>query len=219
MGLDWGFVVEHVPTFVDAAGITLFISFWGIVFSLLVGLVCAFVLETRIPVARQIVLAYVELSRGTPLLIQLFLIFFGLPKIGIVWSPQVSAIVGLTFLGGSYMCEAFRGALGSVARVQYESSRVLGLSSVQTMGHVVLPQALSASLPGVVANVIFLIKESSVVSGIALADLMYQAKDLIGMTYDTAETLLLLVVAYAVILLPISIVGTLLERRFDYARR
>ena len=82
-----------------------------------------------------------------------------------------------------------------------------------------LPQAVSTAIPGVVANVIFLFKESSVVSAIALADVMYMAKDLIGMYYSTYESLFMLVVAYLVILLPISIFGTWLERRFDYERR
>ena len=103
--------------------------------------------------------------------------------------------------------------------VQRETAYVLGLSSWQSISRVVLPQAISAAVPGIVANVIFLIKESSVVSAIALADVMYMAKDLIGMYYSTYESLFLLIVSYLVILLPISIVGTWLERRFDYARR
>ena len=89
----------------------------------------------------------------------------------------------------------------------------------QTLSRVVIPQAVSTSIPGVVANVIFLIKESSVVSAIALADVMYMAKDLIGMYYSTYESLFMLVVAYLIILLPISLFGTWLERRFDYERR
>jgi polar amino acid transport system permease protein len=93
------------------------------------------------------------------------------------------------------------------------------MSRMQALRHVIVPQAFSTALPGLVANVIFLVKESSVVSGIALADLMYLTKDLIGLYYDTTESLFMLVVAYALILLPISIVGTFLERRFDYARR
>ena len=85
------------------------------------------------------------------------------------------------------------------------------------MREVIFPQALAVSVPGLCANVIFLIKETSVVSGIALADLMYVAKDLIGLYYETYEALLMLVVAYLIILLPISICATLLERRLRYA--
>lgn len=217
--MDWSFIERFAPMYAHAAGITVFISFWGVILSLVIGLLCSLVQQARVPVARQLVGAYIELSRNTPLLVQLFFLYFGLPKVGVVLSAEVCAIVGLAFLGGSYMSEAFRGGLESVAAVQTESAQVLGLTRAQTLRHVVLPQALSVSCPALVANVIFLIKESSVVSGIALADLMYVAKDLIGLYYDTNEALLMLVIAYALILLPVSILGTVLERRLDYARR
>ena len=117
------------------------------------------------------------------------------------------------------MAEAMRGGLEAVPQVQIESARVLGFTRGQTLSRIVLPQALSSAIPGVVANIIFLIKESSVVSAIALADVMYVTKDLMGTSYDTYESLTLLIVTYLVILLPISVIGTILERRFDYARR
>lgn len=174
---------------------------------------------TKIPVLSQLNAVYVELSRGTPLLIQLFLIYFGLTKVGLKMDAEVAAVVGLTFLGGSYMAEVFRAGFESVAAIQFESAQVLGLSKIQALQHVILPQALSVAIPGLVANIIFLIKESSVVSGIALADLMYVTKDIIGMQYDTTEALFMLVIAYVIILVPISLLGSWLERRLDYARR
>ena len=91
------------------------------------------------------------------------------------------------------------------------------MTPVQTMWSVILPQAMAVSVPSLVANVIFLLKETSVFSGIALADLMYVAKDLIGLYYKTPEALSMLVIAYLIILLPISILGTVLERRLRYA--
>ena len=208
MTFDWSFVQRYAPFFVNGTLMTLFISVFGILLAIAVGLVCAGVEIARIPVARQIVRIYIELSRNTPLLVQLYFLYFGLPKLGVVWSAETCAIVGLGFLGGSYMAEAMRGGLEAVPNVQRE-----------TITRVILPQAVSTAIPGVVANVIFLFKESSVVSAIALADVMYMAKDLIGMYYSTYESLFMLVVAYLVILLPISIFGTWLERRFDYERR
>ena len=190
MTFDWSFVQRYAPFFVNGTLMTLFISVFGILLAIAVGLVCAGVEIARIPVARQI-----------------------------VWSAETCAIVGLGFLGGSYMAEAMRGGLEAVPNVQRETAYVLGLTSTQTITRVILPQAVSTAIPGVVANVIFLFKESSVVSAIALADVMYMAKDLIGMYYSTYESLFMLVVAYLVILLPISIFGTWLERRFDYERR
>ena len=217
--LDWTFVSHYAPFFVNGAEMTLIISVFGILLAVAVGLVCAGVEIARVPVLRQIVRVYIELSRNTPLLVQLYFLYFGLPKLGVVWSAEQCAIIGLGFLGGSYMAEAMRGGLETIPEVQRESAYVLGLSPWQTLSRVVVPQAISTSIPGVVANVIFLIKESSVVSAIALADVMYMAKDLIGMYYDTYESLFLLIVAYLVILLPISLFGTWLERRFDYERR
>ena len=217
--LDWAFVSRYAPFFVTGAEMTLFISVFGIALAILTGLVCAAIETARIPVLRQIVRVYIEVSRNTPLLVQLYFLYFGLPTLGFVWSAEMCAIIGLGFLGGSYMSEAMRAGLEAVPQIQRENAYMLGLSSRQTMLHVVIPQAISTSIPGVVANVIFLIKESSVVSAIALADVMYMAKDLIGMYYTTYEALFLLIVTYLIILLPISIIGTWLERRFDYAKR
>ena len=115
------------------------------------------------------------------------------------------------------MAEAFRSGLEAVDRIQFESAASLGMNRLQVMRHVIIPQALATSVPSLIANVIFLLKETSVFSGIALADLMYVAKDLIGLYYKSSEALLMLVIAYLIILLPISFLGMLLERRLRYA--
>lgn len=207
-------LAEYLPVFAAAALLTTRVAAAGIVGAGLVGLLCAVIQHFRVPVLRQLVAGYVELSRNTPLLIQLFFLYYGLPKVGIVLSGEVSAVIGLTFLGGSYFAEALRSGLTSVGKAQVESAYSLGLTRQQTLARVVLPQALAAAWPALVANVIFLVKETSVVSIVALPDLMNVAKDIIGRDYNTAEALVLLVASYLVILLPISIVGTLLERRF-----
>jgi polar amino acid transport system permease protein len=189
----------------------------GIALAFLVGIVVAAVRHLNIPVLKTAASVYTELSRNTPLLVQLFFLYFGLPKIGVRLSGEWCAIIGLTFLGGSYMAEALRAGLASVEKIQSESARVLGFSPLQSMRYVILPQALAVSMPPLTANVIFLIKEISVVSAIALPDLMYVTKDLIGNSYRTDESLLLLVSAYIVILLPVSLFATYLERRVRYA--
>ena len=115
------------------------------------------------------------------------------------------------------MAEAFRSGLETVAAIQTESALSLGMSRLQVMRYVVLPQAFSISVPAFMANVIFLLKETSVFSAVSLMDLMFTAKDLIGLYYKTTESLFLLVVFYLLILLPISILGSLLERSLRYA--
>ena len=140
-----------------------------------------------------------------------------MPKIGIRTDAAVCGIAGLAFLGGSYMAEAFRSGLESIEPIQTESAYSLGMDQMQTMRYVILPQAMSTSVPAFVTNVIFLLKETSVFSAISLMDLMFTAKDLIGLYYKTTESLFLLVVFYLLILLPVSLLGSLLERRLRYA--
>ncbi|MBQ9327509.1 MAG: amino acid ABC transporter permease [Solobacterium sp.] len=215
--MNTAILIEYLPLFAKAAVVTLKISLAGIAVSLLVGLLCSYIQYFRIPVLSQIVQVYIELSRNTPMLVQLFFIYFGLPKIGISWSRETCAVVALVFLGGSYMSEAIRSGLEAVEPVQTESAVSLGMSPFQVMRFVVIPQAMAVSFPAVVANIVFLIKETSVVSAIALADLMYVAKDLIGNDYNTQEALFMLVMFYLIILLPVSILSSVAERRIRYA--
>lgn len=215
--MDIEFVTEYLPMYVEAAKLTLRLGFIGILFSIVIGIICSLVEYYKIPLLRRITAVYIELSRNTPLLVQLFFLYFGLPKLGIMLSSEGCAIIGLSFLGGSYMAEAFRSGLESVEKSQVESALAIGLSHPQAMRYVVFPQALAVSIPPLCANIIFLIKETSVFSVVALADLMYVAKDLIGLYYQTDEALLMLVIAYLILLLPVSLAAGLLERRLRYA--
>ena len=211
--MDFAFIKEVLPLYVEAACLTLRIGFIGITLSFFAGIFCALVRYWKIPILSFLVRAYTELSRNTPLLIQLFFLYFALPRLGIKLSGEQCATIGLTFLGGSYMAETFRSALESISRAQLESGLCVGLNKRQLVEYVALPQAAALSVPGVVANIIFLLKETSVFSAVALADLMFVAKDLIGLYYKTEESLLLLVGAYFIILLPISVLSRIIEGR------
>ena len=216
-GLNWDVIAQYIPLYQKAAILTVKLGVLGVLFAVLIGLVCALVQYYKIPVLKQITAVYIELSRNTPLLVQLFFIYYGLPKIGLKISASVCGVVGLAFLGGSYMAEAFRSGLEAVEPIQTESAYSLGMNRAQTFRYVILPQAMSVSVPAFVANVIFLLKETSVFSAVSLMDLMFTAKDLIGLYYKTTEALFLLVVFYLIILLPVSILGSILERRLRYA--
>lgn len=216
-GLNVDFIEKYYPLYIEASKLTLRLGAIGIFFSIIIGLSCSLILYYKIPILRRITSVYIELSRNTPLLVQLFFLYFGLPKLGIKISSEGCAIIGLCFLGGSYMAETFRSGLEAIEKSQLESGLSIGLTHGQVMRYVIFPQAVSISVPGIFANIIFLIKETSVFSAVALADLMYVAKDLIGLYYKTSESLLMLVIAYLIILLPISILGAFLERRLRYA--
>ena len=214
--MNFNVIFDYMPMYTKAFLLTIKIGWIGIALSVGIGIVAAFILHFKIPVLSPIIKAYVELFRNTPLLVQLFFIYFGLPKIGISISADVCGAVGLGLLGGSYMAESFRSGLEAVAPSQTESALALGMNRLQLFRFVILPQALSISVPAIVANIIFLLKETSVFSAISLMDLMFTAKDLIGLYYNTTECLVLLVVFCIIMLLPVSVLGSLIEHKVRY---
>lgn len=217
MVINWNFIVEKIPLYQQAAILTLKLAFWGILGSFIIGIICSTINYYKLKGLNIVVKAYIELSRNTPLLIQLFFLYYGLTKLGLVLSENTCGIIGLSFLGGSYMAEAFRGGIEAVSKTQLESGMSIGLSKFQLARYVILPQAFSVSIPAIGANCIFLLKETSILGAIAIVDLMNVTKDLIGMYYQTVESLLMLVVSYLIILLPLSLFLTWLERKVRYA--
>ena len=217
MNIDWSFIVTSLPLYEKAAWLTLKLAFGGILISLAIGLLCSIILYFKIKILDSIVQAYIELSRNTPLLVQIFFLYFGLPKLGIKMSESTCAIIGLAFLGGSYMAEAFRSGLEAVSTAQIESGTSLGLSRIQLVRYVIIPQAFSISMPSLSANCIFLLKETSILGAISIIDVTNLTKDLIGMYYRTFESLAMLVAVYLIMILPLSFILSWLERKVRYA--
>lgn len=211
--MNWSYIYSVIPRYVDATLLTLQLAVSGIVLSILIGLVCSIVTTYKVKYLQLAVKSYIEISRNTPLLIQIFFLYFGLSKIGINLSGFSCAVIGLAFLGGSYMAEAIRAGLQAVPKSQIESGLSIGLKPQQLFRYIIFPQAFAISVPAIGANCLFLMKETSVVSAIAVAELMFLAKDIIGMDYKTNEALFLLVVFYLIILLPVSILIARLERK------
>ncbi|WP_104753114.1 amino acid ABC transporter permease [Helicobacter salomonis] len=213
MDLDWQFMRHALPAFGWGLWLTLYISVVGIVCALVVGFGVSLGLYFKGFWSRPLAW-YIQIARNTPLLIQLFFLYYGLNEIGFSLSAKACAIIGIAFLGGGYMAESFLLGLKALSKVQLESALALGLSRLQALRHILFPQSLAISLPSLGANVIFLLKESSVVSAIALVDVMFVAKDLIGIYYKTNEALVLLVLSYLVVLLPLSGLFVALEKYY-----
>lgn len=211
--MDWQYVVNAIPKFIDATLLTLYLAGASIIFSLIIGIICAVLLVYPVRVLSRITKAYIEISRNTPLLIQIFFLYFGVAKLGIKLDSITCAIISLAFLGGSYMAEAFRGGLLAVSKGQIESALSIGLTPFQVFRYVIFPQAFAVAIPAIGANCLFLIKETSIVSAIAITELMFLAKEIIGMDYKTNEALFLLMLFYLIVLLPLSIFVRYLEKR------
>ncbi len=211
--MDLQVISNYIPLYLEAFALTVRIGWMGIALSFAIGIPAAFALHYRVPVVSTITGGYVELFRNTPLLVQLFFIYFALPKIGLSIPAEMCGAIGLGLLGGSYMAEGIRSGLDAIPVSQEESALALGLTKRQMFTSVIFPEALSISVPAIVANIIFMLKETSVFSAISLMDLMFTAKDLIGLYYDTTEALFLLVVFYIIMLLPVSILGSIFEKK------
>ena len=214
--MDIEVIKRYLPLFSKAFLLTVKTGWLGIALAFVLGILCAFTLYYKLPVLSTIVRFYVELFRNTPLLVQLFFIYYGLPSIGIRISAQLCGTLGLGLLGGSYMAESIRSGLEAVPVIQSESAESLGMTKWQAFRYIIAPQAFNISVPGLMANVIFLLKETSVFSAISLMDLMFTAKDLIGLHYNTTESLFLLVLFYVMMLLPVSFAGSLIEKKVRF---
>ncbi|MDQ0360456.1 amino acid ABC transporter permease [Breznakia pachnodae] len=214
--MDWKFINEYWPIYVEAAKLTITVGSIGIAFAFITGIICSFIQYYKVVFVSRVVTIYIELSRNTPLLIQLFLLYYGLPKIGILLDSQSCAIVGLTFLGGSYMAESIRSGLEAIPKTQIETARSVGMTKLDIFRYVIFPQAIEIALPSIAGNTVFLLKETSVFSIIALPDLVYVAKDLIGISYNTDEALLLLVISYLVLIGIVSLIFMIVEKKVRY---
>lgn len=218
MTLDTPFMLEHVPDFVHAALVTIGVAGAAIIASLLVAVFNSILLYFRVPILTAIVRAYIELARNTPLLIQLFFLYFALPSIGIRMSSYTTALLAMTFLGGGYLTEVFRAGIEAVPKSQLESGLALGLSRWQLFRDIVLPQALRIATPSLFTNFIFLLKETTVVSAVAVPEILYTTTNYIALYYKTYEMLLMMTALYLLLFLPLSFVLSWLERRLQHGQ-
>lgn len=218
MEFDFPFMIEQLPRFIEGALVTLELGIIVMGTSFLFGWINATILFFRVNWISGMIRGYVEVARNTPLLVQLFFLFFALPSLGLKMSSFTTAIVALTFLGGGYMTEIIRSGLQTVDTGQAEAGLALGMSKWQTYRQVVFPQAIKIAMPALVGNFIFMLKETSIVSAIAVQELLYTATDLIATYYKTFEMFAMLAFFYLILILPLSGLLSLLERRINLGR-
>ena len=195
--MDWNAIQQYLPLYQKAAVLTVRLGVAGIIFAIIIGLACAVIQYDKVPVLRQIVGVYIQLSRNTPLLVQLFFIYYGLPKVGIRTNAEICGIAGLAFLGGSYMAEAFRSGLEAIEPIQTESAYSLGMNRWQTMRYIILPQTFKTIIPALFSQCTTVIKDSSYLSGINVAELMYAANVVMAHAIDLSQVLMLYGLVFA----------------------
>ena len=218
MSFDWSFVLTTLPAFGQSVWVTLQLGAIVILTSLTVALLNVTLQSLHKPWLNGVIRAYVELARNTPLLIQLFFLYFGLPALGLSLSGFATAVIAMTFLGGGYLTEALRAGVQAVPTSQLEAGRAIGLSRWQLLRHVQLPQAWLASLPALFANFIFLLKETTVASAVAVPELLYTTKNYIALYYKTYEMLAVLTLMCVLIFLPLSLALRVVERRLQHGQ-
>ena len=199
---------------------TLIIAAFSVLFGAILGTLMASLRMCRIPPLRWIAVAYIEFVRGTPLMVQLMFIFYGLPMIGIT-IPNISWIPNFSrFAAGicAYVAEIIRSGIQAVDGGQMEAARSVGFSSGEAMRLVVLPQAIRNILPALGNEFVTVIKESSIVSVIGIADLMFRTNDVIAVTYKNLECLAVAALCYFVLTFVSGRAVSLAERKLSHGK-
>ena len=212
----WASVYNYRQKFINGWFVTIFISLTSLGLSTLIGLCFALARRARFLPLRYFSRIYVELVRGTPLLVQILIFFYVVADAFGVQDRYLVGILVLSFFSGAYISEIIRAGIESVGQSQLESARAIGLTRSQTYRYVIFPQALRQTLPPLAGQFASLIKDSSLLSVIAINEFTLNAREVNSQTYSTLESYIPLAVGYLILTLPISLWSRSLEKRVRY---
>lgn len=211
---DWPLLIQNLPLMLDALWVTLQVTIAALAIGFVIGVMVGSLRLSPIPLLRRLGGGYIFVFRGIPLLVQLLFIYYFLPRIGLPnVSPTVAAIIGLSLAAGAYIAEIMRGGFLAIPPGQLEAAGLLGLSNTQMLVRIRVPQAVRLTLPALVNEMILLIKASSLVSVVGLADLTRTAQNMAASDYLFVQDYLMLAAFYCLINIPLAFCGGLLERR------
>jgi polar amino acid transport system permease protein len=211
-------LIDAYPLLLEGLLVTVKISMLAFIFALLVGIVVG-VSRSNSKKLNRLFSPYVEVFRGTPLLIQLFFIYYGLPSLGLKMNNYTAGVIGLALNGGAYISEIIRGALYSVERGQQEAAYSLGLSWLQSMMYIIIPQAIRVAIPPLVNSLSATIKESSLVSVLAITELTRVSQLVYTRTFRAFEVYLAVGALYFIMIYFASYLSKYLERKFHVEGR
>jgi polar amino acid transport system permease protein len=219
MEWDWNFVWQIFPTLVEGVKITILATLGGSVLAAIVGLAIAVARRSPNRLLSRTVGFLAEFIRGTPLLVQLYFIFYVLPDFGILLSPMVAGVIGLGLHYGTYTAEVYRAGIDNVPRGQWEAAKACNLTAVQTWTRIVLPQALPPMIPALANYFIAMFKETPLLSAITVLELMNQAKSVANSSYRYIEPITLVGAFFLAISLLTVVALRWLERRYGRIER
>lgn len=206
-------VIESLPILLQAAIITIFLAVVSMVVGLAIGLLVALARISKNILIRRLAVAYISVIRGTPLLVQIYVVYYGLPQVGISLDPIPSGILALSINAGAYLSESFRAAIESVDKGQMEASYSIGMTYYQALMRIILPQCIRTALPTVGNTYIGLLKDTSLVSVITVTELLQSASLIIARTFQPLTLYLEVGFIYWVLSTGFSVIQDRIELR------
>ncbi len=211
--------IKYFDVFLKALGLTLKLTVLSLVFATIIGIVVGMLRVAKVKVLNQICQLYVWIFRSTPLLVQIYFVYFGIPMAtGIRLTPFVAGMITLSLNAGAYMSEIVRGGIEAVDKGQMEAARSLGLSYGKAMSKIVLPQALRTMLPSIVNQFIISLKDTSLLSAIGVSELTNNSKNIVANTGEAMAIWAICAVYYIFMITILSRIASALERRTKYGR-
>ncbi|WP_086350090.1 ABC transporter substrate-binding protein/permease [Candidatus Enterococcus clewellii] len=210
-----GFLQKYGKFYLNGAGYTIFLAFIGVLFGTIFGGLLALMKLSKSKILRALAIIYIEYVRGTPLLVQIFIVYFGTGVLGLDLSKVAAGCIALTLNSGAYVAEIVRAGINAVNKGQMEASRSLGMSQSQAMRFIILPQAIKNILPALGNEFVTVIKESSVVSVIGVSELIFQAGNVQGASFKPFLPYLVVSLIYFVLTFTISRLLGVAERRMS----
>lgn len=217
--MDFSFLSEYYGFFLNGAKFTIILAIFTVLFGSIFGLLLSLMRLSNSKVLKFISTTYIEFIRGTPILVQLYIIYYGLPSLGIQFPDMLAAIITLSINSSAYVAEIIRAGINAVDKGQMEAARSLGMTRTMAMKNIIIPQAFKNILPALGNEFIVVIKESSIVSVIGIHELMYNADTVRGNIFKPFEPLLFAALLYFIMTFTLSKLLGVAERRMTVSDR
>lgn len=216
--LSFTFLEKYYPIFVEGIKWTLIVALLAVIFGVIFGTMLCFMKRSKfsifkIPILKVLASIYIEFVRGTPLLLQIFIVYFGATSFGFKFTPLIACVIALSLNSGAYVAEIIRSGIDAVDKGQLEAARSLGMNQKKAMQYIILPQAIKNILPAIGNEFVTIIKESSMASAIGVAEITYAGKLVTGATYRNFEPLIIAAICYFILTFTLGRIMAYFERR------